>query len=301
VTNQTAELMQLARLRAEPGFTSVNGTKTAYWRYPATSAKSMGQIIFVHGYRGNHHGLEAIAGAIENYELIIPDLPGFGQSDTLSQLHSIANYAVWLAGFVSALKIEHPIVLAHSFGTLVASASVASDLDARALILLNPVAAQADKNRVGITAIQMWIVNAFLKITRALPERLGLALLRNPLPVLLLSAVMAKTKDRELRNFIHRQHWDNFSDFKDRRVAIEGYEASVSMTVTQFAKKIEQPTLLIAGRLDDVTPLPAQEKLTNLFCDCKMVVIDGLGHLTHYEVPAKTGELVKEFLANLSK
>ena len=301
MANQTADLMELALARAEARFVNVSGTKTAYWFYPATIAKSLGQIVFVHGYRGNHHGLEAIAGAIENYDLIIPDLPGFGHSDALKQRHCVANYASWLTGFVKAIKLEKPIVLAHSFGTLVAAAAVASDLDARAVILLNPVAAQADKHRVGVTALQMWIVNSFLRITGALPERLGLALLRNPLPVLLLSSVMAKTRNRELRRFIHRQHWHNFSDFKDRRVAIEGYEASISMTVTQFAKAIHQPTLLIAGRIDDVTPLPAQEKLSTIFSNCKMVVLEGLGHLTHYEEPAKTGILVQAFLANLSK
>lgn len=301
MTNQTAELMLLARLRAEAKTVSINGTKTAYWIYPATTAKPLGQIVFVHGYRGNHHGLEAIAGAVDNYDLIIPDLPGFGDSDSLVARHSIANYAKWLVEFVNKIEFKHPIVLAHSFGTIVTAAAAASGLDASALILLNPVAAQADKNRAGITALQMWIVNTFLKFTGALPEKLGLALLRNPLPVLLLSAVMAKTKNRELRRFIHKQHWDNFSDFKDRRVAIEGYEASVSMTVTQFAKDIKQPTLLIAGRQDDVTPLPAQEKLATILSDCKIFVIEGLGHLTHYEVPAQTGDLVKEFLANLSK
>ncbi|MEN9749533.1 MAG: hypothetical protein RL149_611, partial [Actinomycetota bacterium] len=73
MTIEQAELSQLAATRGERREVEVEGSLVAYWFYPAQNRKSKKQsLVMIHGYRGNHHGLEAIAGAIENIDVYIP-------------------------------------------------------------------------------------------------------------------------------------------------------------------------------------------------------------------------------------
>jgi pimeloyl-ACP methyl ester carboxylesterase len=89
---------------------------TALWRYSTSNPK--GKILLIHGFRGNHHGLSAIAAALEEYEVLIPDLPGYGKSEELFGSHDLQNYGRWLADLYSELDPE-TMVLGHSFGSLV--------------------------------------------------------------------------------------------------------------------------------------------------------------------------------------
>ena len=61
------------------------GTLTASaWLYPpsyveTTSATSSHRpILFIHGFRGDHHGMALIAHNLRTHEALVPDLPGFG-------------------------------------------------------------------------------------------------------------------------------------------------------------------------------------------------------------------------------
>ena len=86
------KLADQARSRAERRELMVGEAKTAYWFYPAEfGAASKRALIMIHGYRGNHHGLEAIAAALPNVDIYIHDLPGFGQSSPSKTGHAIAD------------------------------------------------------------------------------------------------------------------------------------------------------------------------------------------------------------------
>jgi len=71
--------------------------------------------------------------------------------------------------------------------------------------------------------------------------------------VRVMSVTMAKTRDPELRRFIHDQHDRYFSAFADRDVVLEAFEASVSHDVREYAARIPTRTLLIAAERDDIS------------------------------------------------
>ena len=52
---------------------------TAYWEYGDADA-STETLLVVHGYRGDHHGLEPVIAFLEGVRVISPDLPGFGET-----------------------------------------------------------------------------------------------------------------------------------------------------------------------------------------------------------------------------
>ncbi len=68
-----------------------------------------------------------------------------------------------------------------------------------------------------------------------LPRRLGQGLLRSQLIVRVMSETMAKTKDKELRRFVHAQHSAYFSAFADRESLLEAFKASVGSNVAEVA------------------------------------------------------------------
>ena len=264
---------------------------TAYWEYGDADA-STETLLVVHGYRGDHHGLEPVIAFLEGVRVISPDLPGFGETPPLDGVaHDIEAYADWLAEFAAAVAPGAP-VLGHSFGSIVAAA-VAGGLDTPRVILVNPIGAPALEGPRGIlTRLAVFYYWAGAK----LPRPLGDALLRNRLIVRVMSVSMAKTRDPRLRAFIHDQHDAYFSLFGDRDVLHEGFVASVSNDVRRFAPGIAQPTLLIAAEKDDITPIEAERHLQTLFPRAELVEIPDVGHLIHYETPQQAAAAIRRFL-----
>lgn len=267
----------------------VLGSRVRFWEYgtPATGPT----IVVVHGYRGDHHGLEPVVKLLPDFHIVSPDLPGFGESTPMTEApHSIEGYGAWLRGFLEATGLEGEVLLGHSFGSIVVAHAVAAGLPARGVVLVNPIA--DDPRKVaGIGATRF-----FYAVARRLPERAARAWLGNPLVVQGMSSKLAKTRDRELRRFIHGQHHAYFSAFGSRASIVEGFDASLSTTVAAVAARIDQPVLLVAGERDEVAPLDGQFRLLETFPDARLDVIPGVGHLVHYETPDAAAQAIRAFL-----
>lgn len=269
----------------------VAGGRTAYWVYgPADAATT---VIAVHGFRGEHHGLEPVLAFLPEIRTIVPDLPGFGESAPLpGRRHDLAAYAGWLTEFAAATAPE-AVVLGHSFGSIVVSSAVAAGLAAPRLVLVNPIGAPALQGPKGLLTR---LAILYYALGARLPERAGTALLRNRLIVRAMSVAMAKSRDRRLRRFVHAQHDTYFSRFADRDVLREAFVTSVSHDVRESAAAIAVPTLLIAAQQDDITPIQAERRLAAMFPEAELVEIADVGHLIHYETPAEAAGAIRRFL-----
>jgi len=252
-------------------------------------------LIMIHGFRGTHHGLVLIAEQFrKQYNVIVPDLPGFGAGDIIDS-HDLDSYVAWLQVFIKKQRLtEKPLLLGHSFGSIVTSAYAAKHPKMiEKLILVNPIGAPAleGQQRV-LTNLAIF----YYKLGEKLPEKLGRRWLGLTAVTMIMSISMAKTDDKKLRKYIHSQHRQYFSTFHSAKSVSEGFRTSVSHDVSEFAPKIKIPTLLIAGALDDVTHLSKQFALVKLFSNAKLSVIDGVGHLTHYEKPVVVANIIKRWL-----
>lgn len=291
----------LAQLASRRRTVALPSGETVYWEYGPESAQTT--IVLVHGFRGDHHGLEpvvALLGAPDAGEngpvgirVVAPDLPGFGETAPLAgRSHDLAGYAQWLKDFAAAVAPGAP-VLGHSFGSIVVSAAVARGLATPRVILVNPIGAPALEGPRGIlTRLAVFYYWAGAR----LPRRWGEALLRNRLIVRAASVAMVKTRRPALRRFVHDQHDAYFSRFADRDVLHEAFVTSVSNDVRASAPDIAQPTLLITAVRDDITPIAEQRRLRALFPDARLVEIEGVGHLIHYETPAVAADEITRFL-----
>lgn len=283
---------QLARIPVSAHRVDVDGTETAWWEYGAADAPV---LVLVHGFRGDHHGLEPVVAQLPGFRIISPDLPGFGESATFAdRAHDIEAYADWLAAFIDAVGITGPYaLLGHSFGSIVSAAAVARGLAPDRLVLVNPIGAPALE---GGRAVMTRLAVLYYRTAAALPERAGFALLRNGAIVRVMSVTMAKTRSKTLRRWIHDQHDRYFSAFGDRDAVLEAFRASVSHDVSEYAGDIRVPTLLVAAERDDVTPIEAQRRLVTLFPDASLEVIPEVGHLIHYETPGDAAARILRFL-----
>jgi len=286
------DLYQSADSRANRYTVDIDGNLSVYFEYPSTG-NSDKTIVMIHGYRGNHRGLQAIAAGLTKYRVIIPDLPGFGESQPLKTIHSVQAYSDWLHKFLGALDLENKAhLMGHSFGSLVVG-FYATQHAPRSVSLVNPVSSPAlEGQRAALTNL----TKLYYSLASALPKAIGQWLLRTKIAVMVMSVVMAKTKRRSLRRWIHNQHLSNFSDFATVEVATEGYEASISTDLSKLASSISAPVLVIAATLDDITDIDSQRRVSKLYSNSTYREIQGVGHLVHYEAPDQAARFIAEFL-----
>lgn len=283
----------LARIPTTEARVVAAGVSTAYWTYEKHDAQRT--VVMVHGFRGDHHGLEPIVAQFrQSFRVIIPDLPGFGASSDFPESATIDSFARWLADFVSHVAPDSDVVLVgHSFGSIVVSAALAEGLSVHSAVLINPISANALQGPRGILTR---LAILYYQLAARLPEKWGFALLRNRSIVRVMSSTMAKTKNSELRAWIHDQHNRYFSHFNTREGVLSAFRTSVSTDVSQFAPALTLPVLLIVAERDDITALPEQMRVHAQLPNSTLTVVPGVGHLVHYEAPDFAARAIEEFM-----
>lgn len=263
-----------------------------YWTYNTNKRQT---LLLIHGFRGTHHGLAKIAENLPDFRLIVPDLPGFGASDAFaSKEHSVESYVEFIKEFIEKLELTKPIIVGHSFGSIVASHFVAAHPNsAEKLILINPIGAPALQGpRGAMTRLAIM----YYWLGRKLPATAAQSWLSAPPIVKIMSVTMAKTKDKDVQRYIHNQHKQHFSTFANPTVVAESFKASVSNDVSHVAHKLSLPTLLIAGSKDDITSVDKQHKLHETIPSSELHIIENVGHLIHYETPGEAASAITKFL-----
>ncbi|MCL2870007.1 alpha/beta hydrolase [Candidatus Saccharibacteria bacterium] len=263
-----------------------------YWQNKAK--KNAPTIVMVHGFRGTHHGLLKIATNLgDKYNLIIPDLPGFGASQPFTGANSsLPNFVKFLQEFIDTLELKtKPHLLAHSFGTIIASAYVAENPSAiNKLILLSPVASAP------LPELLQPIVIAPTKLVGAMPEKLGHHLMGNYLVTDIMTLYSTKTKDPELKKWIKAEHRRYFNTFVTTKSMTDAFIVSLTDHVATFAPKIPNPTLIVYGDKDNVAGAKRQKALSQLFTNVKSKSIPKTGHLIPYEVPEAVAKAIDDFV-----
>ncbi|MBI3494899.1 alpha/beta hydrolase [Candidatus Saccharibacteria bacterium] len=259
-----------------------------YWIYNPDGKTT---IVAIHGLRGTHHGLQFIAASLPQYRLIIPDLPGFGESKPLRSKHDVKNYEKWLAKFIDELNLKtKPVLLGHSFGSIIASEFASQNQrKISKLILINPISLHG--NRFG-----SFVGKSYYKLSQFLPEKTGTRLLKSQAATTVMTEAMLSTKNKELRERVYEQHFAYFGTFANRRSVNEAFSATMSGSVLPFAEKLTMPVLLIVGARDHLAPLKGQARLYKKLSNGQLQIIPSVGHLIHYETPEKAAEMIEKFV-----
>ncbi|MGV8968857.1 MAG: alpha/beta fold hydrolase [Microbacteriaceae bacterium] len=272
----------------------VLGSTTRYWEYGPKDAATT--IVIAHGYRGDHHGLEPVIAQFVDVRFIGPDMPGFGESTPLTEVgHDVSGYAAWLGAFIDTLGLSGTaLVIGHSFGSIISSYAAANGLiTPPQLMLINPI---AQSGLDGPNQFMTKVTVGFYRLSGKMPPKFARWLLSHWLIAQLINWNMVTTTDKSLKKWIYDQHHTYFNNFSDPSTVVEAFEASISADVGEVGARIPMPTLLVGAELDTITPVSALHELESVIPDARLHVLDGVGHLIHYERARETAQLIVDFV-----
>lgn len=263
------------------------------------------RLLLIHGFRGDHHGLQLIVDALPEQEILVPDLPGFGSTPPLSAGdHDVEAYAGVVDSLAQELGLgDQDVLVGHSFGSIIVAAHAArrhSRPDGRrwaGVALLNPI---SDDMFTGTLLPGAAAVETYYRVCAVLPEPWALSLLRSRLILGVTNLSLIVSRDPEIINHVRQQHQQHFGGFSDRATLLQAYRSSTRTTVAQYAEGLTLPTLLVIGARDQLTTVHGQRRLAEQLPDRRTEVIRDVGHLLHYEKPGATARAVRRFLLDLS-
>ncbi len=97
---------------------SINGIELAYARRGKGTP-----LVLLHGYPLDHHIWDDVTPMLEDkFDLILPDLRGFGDSTTVDAPYAMDDFASDIAGLLDRLGIQKAAIAGHSMGGYVALA-----------------------------------------------------------------------------------------------------------------------------------------------------------------------------------
>lgn len=273
-----------------------NGTSISYRSYNPNSQPT---VIMIHGITGNHKGFQYILKELPDVHAIVPDLPGFGESDLPPTAEwNIDGLARLTNEFVESLKLPvPPIILGHSMGGLVVSSMVSQrpELYDKKVILISPVP-------TAVTAFDSRMIGAKLGALQyfigSRAGSVGVRIVKSHKISRAATRVMVKTRDSSRRKDIYAHHIDNLSYFSD-----SAFYHSLHTDINRHGSIDYAPALskknilLITGDDDAVTPMKHMNRFANAISPSEYVVIPGVGHLIHYERAPEAAQSIAEFIA----
>lgn len=97
---------------------NVNSIQLAYERRGTGTP-----LVLLHGFPLDHHLWSEVVPLLEDtFDIIVPDLRGFGNSTMIDAPHSIDDYASDIASLLDHLNIQKAAIVGHSMGGYVALA-----------------------------------------------------------------------------------------------------------------------------------------------------------------------------------
>ena len=237
-------------------------------------------LILIHGYRGSPAGLGEIKDALEKaeYKVYSPDIPPFGDSSPLKS-YDRETYADFIADYIKNNKLEKPVLIGHSMGSLVAAATAEkypellndkiiflapiSTTPPRPIAILNPLVTTLPRGVVDITT------TAFNMVPNGL-----------------------ETTKKTMR--LTREASKNFTSKNDVKLA---GEFSIANAISSF--NFKKNVLFLAGARDHLISRKRTQALSDIIrqkMKTKAVFIPGTGHLLNYERPVETANEIIKFL-----
>src|SRR4051794_8028698 len=99
------------------GDVTANGIRLHYTRTGAGTAPGKPAVVLTHGFSDNGLCWTPVAEVLaDDYDVIMIDARGHGQSDAPAEGYGSAEHAADVAGVIAALGLRRPALLGHSMG-----------------------------------------------------------------------------------------------------------------------------------------------------------------------------------------
>jgi pimeloyl-ACP methyl ester carboxylesterase len=236
-------------------------------------------IVFIHGAAFDHSvwQWQSRYFAHHGFSVLAVDLPGHGRSPGAVRA-SIADWSRWVAGLVETAGLEKAALVGHSMGSLIALETALAHRDRVSKLVL-----------VG-TASPMPVGDAFLAAARDnSPAALDMEAVwgHSRLSQLSQSAVPGTTLLGASRRLNGRS--------KDGALAAALEACNRYRASSDALHALDIPTLVVAGKRDQMTPFKAGKSLAAEIPGARLVALDA-GHSMMSEAPRELLLALKDFL-----
>lgn len=245
----------------------VHGLATEY------SDEGSGMVaLFLHGWQDSLHTFDALVPPLSSSHRIVRlDLPGFGKSERPKEAWGLDEYVRFVDDFTKKLNLDVDTLVGHSFGGRIIIKGAAAQIFRPRKIVLIGSAGIAKRNTSR---------NFFLNIVAKIGK-----------------AVTAVPPFSFWREKIRKRFYRGIgSDYASAGALAETFLKTISEDLSENARKITAPALLIWGTNDTETPLADGERLLRLIPYAKLAVVKETGHFVHREKPQEVAKLIQEFI-----
>ena len=218
-------------------------------------------IILLHGWGQNIEMMKPLGDNLEKFHITILDLPGFGESSEPTTAISVLDYCEILEEFLESLNIKKPILIGHSFG-------------GRLAILY------ASRNSVEKVVL------------------FGAPCVRHE---------RKSTKESVLKGLKKLPGMNKFGEYMKKYIGSDDYKKAspvmreilvntVNVDLSDYARKINCPTLLIWGTEDVAAPIEEAKELESLLLDGALIELPGCTHYAYIEALPQVVNILNNFL-----
>ena len=229
-------------------------------------------LIFLHGLRGSHEGLEDITKHFSNYQIFTPDIPP--NHIPLTEYTS-TEYAKWLANYILDNKIDRPILIGHSFGSIISAATAEKfpELINEKLVFIAPISEKHSK-----------FFHILIPQFQFLPDKLI---------DYVITRFLLIPNDRDLFKYSLKSTELSRQNIYSRLDIVKCAQFCAEHSINDF--NFKKSLFIIAGKTDRLNPLTKTKNIAKKH-DAILKVIPRTGHLINFEEPDLVAKEILNFI-----
>jgi len=248
-------------------------------------------LLVLHGWGASSESWQKVQENLSGFELIIPDLPGFGESDDPPEPWTIKDYLNFIQVFIEKLNLDEFYLVGHSFGgSLAVKFAITAPDKVKKIILIDSA---------GIKPKPKLMVRALKFMAR---KGKGLAsLLVGPLSHFKESSKelfykLIENTDYGSSNEVMKETMKNIFDYYTKTDNKELSSEQRGKFISDL-EKVKNQTLLIWGEEDKIIPLEYGKVFNKKINNSTLKIISDVGHSPHLKSPLKLVQIIDDYLS----
>ncbi len=236
--------------------------------------KTLGEgrpLLILHGWGSRSDNWQKVGELLANngVKVIIPDLPGFGQSDKPQTSWNLDEYCDFVEEFVKNLGLERFSLSGHSFGGALAvkcGLKFPEKIDKLFLVGAACFRRKAFRKKL------FYIIAKIFKVFSFLPFYSSIR--------------------KAFYKFIVRKSDYSYAD----GIMKDVYLKIIKQDLLDVLSRIQISTIIIWGEKDKIKKIKEARLIKEKIQNSKLEIISDVGHSPHLETPGKLAEIISENL-----
>lgn len=241
----------------------IKGLKTNY--------KTLGEgkpLLILHGWGSRSDNWQKVGEMLakNGIKVIIPDLPGFGQSDKPQTAWDLDDYCDFVEEFVKVLNLDKFYLLGHSFGGEIAvkyNLRFPEKIDKLFLVSASCIRTRNLKKKL------LYILSKVFKIFSFIPF---------------------------LRKAFYRFVVGKSDYLSTEGVMRDTYLKIIAEDLSNILSQVQADTIIIWGEEDSITPISDARKINSKIKNSKLEILSGFDHDLNLKGPEELAEAIIKFL-----